>query len=219
MNINIIKSGSSGNCIILTDSNKNQIMLDCGIKYELIMPFVDFNKINFICLTHEHKDHSLSKKQFENFSIDIYSPENVSDGKLIDTTNWKVLPIRLRHNVECFGFLIYNKIENKKIAYITDTTIIPKLNKVDCLIIETNWSEDYLMTVAEKYIIQNKGYLNHLSQEQVTEYLETTNLQPKILVLSHLSNSGLINIKTLNKEFKKYAENVYIALPNTNIEF
>ena len=166
-----------------------------------------------------HKDHSLSMKDFENFSIDIYSPENVSDGKLIDTTNWKILPIKLRHNVECFGFLIYNKIENKKIAYITDTTIIPRLSKVDCLIIETNWSEDYLITVAEKYIIQNKGYLNHLSQEQVAEYLETTNLHPKILVLSHLSNSGLINIKTLKNEFENYAENVYIALPNTNIEF
>lgn len=159
----------------------------------------------------------MSKKDFEKFSIDIYSPENISDGKLIDTDNWKVLPMKLTHNVECFGFLIYNKTENKKIAYITDTITIPKLNKVDALIIEVNWEEDILMKFAEKGIIQNKGYLNHLSKEQVLDYMQTRDWKPKFLVLSHLSNSGLINIKTLKSDFKNYADNVYVAIEGTKI--
>lgn len=159
----------------------------------------------------------MSKKDFEKFSIDIYSPENISDGKLIDTDNWKVLPMKLTHNVECFGFLIYNKSENKKIAYITDTITIPKLNKVDALIIEVNWEEDILIEFAEKEIIQNKGYLNHLSKEQVLDYMQTRDWKPKVLVLSHLSNSGLINVKTLKKDFKNYADNVYIAIEGTKI--
>ena len=52
--MNILKSGSSGNCIILTDSSNNQIMLDCGIKYSLIVPHIDFNKLDFICMSHFH---------------------------------------------------------------------------------------------------------------------------------------------------------------------
>ena len=160
----------------------------------------------------------MSKKDFEKFSIDIYSPENISDGKLIDTKNWKVLPMKLTHNVECFGFLIYNKTENKKIAYITDTTTIPRLNKVDALIIEVNWQEDILMDFAEKEVIQNKGYLNHLSKEQVLDYVQTIGWRPKVLVLSHLSNSGLINIKTLRNDFKEYSDNVYVAISGTKIK-
>ena len=151
--------------------------------------------------------------------MEFISYENVEDGKLIDKANWKVLPMRLTHNVECFGFLIYSKIENKKIAYITDTTTIPKLSKVDYLIIEVNWQEDILMKIAENDIVEGKGFLNHLSKEQVLEYLETTGLHPKVLVLSHLSNSGLVDIKTLKESFTNYADNVYLALPNTKVEF
>lgn len=54
MEMNILKSGSSGNCIVLTDIKGNQILLDCGIKYSLIVPHIDFANLNFICMSHCH---------------------------------------------------------------------------------------------------------------------------------------------------------------------
>lgn len=126
--------------------------------------------------------------------------------------------MKLRHNVECFGYLIYSKVENKKIAYITDTTIIPKLPKnLDLLICECNWQEDLLYKYAEIDFIKNTGYLNHLCKEQLIEYFDINEIYPKNLILSHLSNSGFIDIKTLANDFKEYAKNVFVALKGLKV--
>ena len=41
---NIISSSSNGNCIIV----KNSLMLDCGVSYKKIKPYLDKVKIIFI---------------------------------------------------------------------------------------------------------------------------------------------------------------------------
>lgn len=52
MKIEIIETGSSGNCFIFDD----EIMIDCGVSYSRLSK-VDFKKLKWILLTHEHKDH------------------------------------------------------------------------------------------------------------------------------------------------------------------
>lgn len=55
MLINVIQSGSKGNCTILTDKNDNQLILDCGIRYENISKNIkDFCKLDGLFITHEH---------------------------------------------------------------------------------------------------------------------------------------------------------------------
>ena len=51
MKYQIISSSSKGNCIIVND----YLMLDCGVSYKRIKPYLDKIKIMFI--SHEHKDH------------------------------------------------------------------------------------------------------------------------------------------------------------------
>lgn len=53
MKYNIINSGSDGNCIILDD----EIMLDCGVSYKKIEPFI--KKLRIVIISHQHKDHLL----------------------------------------------------------------------------------------------------------------------------------------------------------------
>lgn len=165
-------------------------------------------------------DHSKSIDKFENFGFETFSPKNIQDGKIIDLPNWQILPMRLVHNAECFGFLIYNKIEKKKILYVTDTTFIPNLSTklLDLCIIECNYDEDVFYAFAEQDRLTNNGCLNHLSKQQLLEYFEMhPDLKIKNLVLSHLSRSGLVNFKTLASEFSQFADNVLIALKGTEL--
>lgn len=220
MKMKVLGSGSDGNCIILTDDTGHQIMLDCGLKSNIIVPNVEFNMLDCILITHAHQDHLKGADYFKKFYVDMVTWENVVDGKQVTKGNWQILPMRLVHNAECFGFLIYNKIEKKKILYVTDTTFIPNLSTklLDLCIIECNYDEDVFYAFAEQDRLTNNGCLNHLSKQQLLEYFEMhPDLKIKNLVLSHLSRSGLVNFKTLASEFSQFADNVLIALKGTEL--
>ena len=150
--------------------------------------------------------------------MDCYIPQEISDGKLIENSFWKIIPMKLVHNVKCYGFLIYSKIDKKKIAYITDTNYIPKLAYVDCLIIDVNYDKE----IVEKKIAEgmpfNIGYRNHLSTQDVAEYLNTLDFKVKNLVAFHISNSALNDIKKIEEILGPMVENLIIAKPNTRIE-
>lgn len=218
MRIFIINSGSNGNCSVLADSNGNQILLDCGLPYDKIMQYIDFDKLNFVLLTHIHQDHSKSLKTFQKFCVDCYIPQTIFDGKLIDTSFWKIMPIKLVHNVECYGFLIYSKVDRKKIAYITDTNYIPKLAEIDCLIIDTNYDQEIVDKKLADGMPINLGYRNHLSTQNVKQYLEELPFKVRYLVAFHISNSNLNNIDKIKQELGPFVENLIISAPNTKVE-
>lgn len=219
MNVKIINSGSNGNCTILQDINGNQILLDCGLSYETIINNVKFSNVNFILLSHYHKDHSKSLAKLQKYYFQCYTPANIEDGKPIETTFWKIIPMKLVHNVECFGFLIYNKIEKKKIAYVTDTSYIPKLANIDCLICDTNYDEEIVfekIVSGDKY---NLGYKNHMSNQGIVKYLQQLNFKVPYFVAFHISNSSLNKIPKIKEMIEPLVENLIIAAPNTEFKF
>lgn len=54
MLVRIVNSGSDGNCVIVEDNNKNQILLDCGLSYDIIVQNTNLSMLNAVCLTHYH---------------------------------------------------------------------------------------------------------------------------------------------------------------------
>lgn len=57
MVINVIGTGSTGNCTIVSDANGNSIILDCGLPFEKITSnpnFPKFSKIEFVFVSHCH---------------------------------------------------------------------------------------------------------------------------------------------------------------------
>ena len=219
MNLKIISSGSNGNCSILEDSVGNQIILDCGLSYETIMNNCNFPKINCILVTHKHKDHSKSLKNFQKYYFQCYTQENVMDGKSIELDFWKIIPMKLVHNVECFGFLIYSKIEKKKLAYITDTSYIPKLANIDCLICDTNYDEEIVFEKLEAGESVNIGYKNHMSTQQIMRYLQQLNFKIPHFVAFHISNSSLNNVEKIKENISPMVGELIIAAPNTQFGF
>lgn len=219
MKLYIIHSGSDGNCCILTDSQGNQLMLDCGLKKEKIITYVNFMRLNAILVTHSHVDHSLSVKEFAKYQINTYTQDNVKDGESINVGNWIIVPMKLIHNVPCFGYLVYNRIEKKKIAYITDTTYLPQMNEVDCFVCDCNYDLDILGDLQSKGVDVGTGYQNHLAIQVVKEYLRESPHKFSCFVAYHLSNRGLINIDKLEKELSPFVERFVLARPNTEVQF
>lgn len=54
MVIDILGSGSNGNGYILTDGDGNQLLIEAGLKYEKITPFIDFEKLDCLLISHDH---------------------------------------------------------------------------------------------------------------------------------------------------------------------
>lgn len=54
MKMRILNSGSDGNSTIISDSDENTIILDCGLPYETIMANVNMKKLDFAIVTHLH---------------------------------------------------------------------------------------------------------------------------------------------------------------------
>ena len=126
MRVEVLASGSSGNCYVITDNLGNQLLLECGIKYEKIIPHLNFEKLDFILVSHSHQDHSLCVDKFIDY-VPTFTTETTSPQNHICSQNWNAQPIQCYHNVDCFGYIIWNKNENKSILFCTDTRELPKI--------------------------------------------------------------------------------------------
>lgn len=162
-------------------------------------------------------DHSKSFDKFEKFGFETFSPKNIQDGKIIDLPNWKIMPMKLIHNVECFGFLIFSKIENKKIVYCTDTTYIPQISgDVDLYIIDCNYDEEIVFDKLSRNEQINLGYRNHCSTQKIYNYFKEKNKIKKLCPF-HISNSSLQDINKIKEILSPITEELIIAEPNTII--
>lgn len=191
---NIISSSSNGNCIIVNKS----LMLDCGVSYKKIKPYLKDVKIIFI--SHIHKDHLYPKTieqiiyNFPNIrflsgnkqvtralymcnvqpSKIIYMP---SDGKWYDMRLLKFKMEELEHDVDnsCLHF----EICGKKGIYIVDTNNVDniKAKGYDLFLIESNYNQDVLQQHIDNCTDDSElYYLNrvpktHLSFEQANSFL------------------------------------------------
>lgn len=54
MIIDVLASGSKSNCYLLSDREENQLLIECGLKYENITPHINFSKLDCLLLTHYH---------------------------------------------------------------------------------------------------------------------------------------------------------------------
>lgn len=220
MLIKVVGSSSAGNCYIITSDNGNQLILECGIKYESILKHIDFYKLQSLFITHKHLDHSREKQKFILAGVDTYDHENLTASKIQNSGNFSVLPIPVKHGTEpTFSYIIKDNPSNKKILFCTDLEEMPKISdtKFDVMMLECNWSGEKIDNNAVNDNINNKGFLNHLSLEQVLEFLDSRENKPKILILCHISNSGSLDLQYALKECRKRVKNTYVAKPNLEI--
>ena len=193
MEFKIISTGSKGNAVILND----EILIDCGVPYKAIKPYVKGLKL--VLLTHQHSDHfkpeTIRKLAMERPSlrfgcgkwllssvlacearksnIDIYTPNT----KNRYTDDLQLIMIPLKHNVSNCGYKLY--LNGEKIFYATDCNNLDGIEakNYDLYMIEANYEDAEIQErIAEKeasgqYCYEYQVLNNHLSKQKADEFI------------------------------------------------
>ena len=192
MNYKIISSSSTGNAVIIKDI----ILVDCGVSFKKIEKY--YKELKIVLLTHIHTDHfkkeTLKKlaqerptlrfaccqwllKPLIECGISRSNIDVLEIGKKYDYRLFKVVPIKLYHDVPQCGYRIM--FDNKKILYATDTRTLEGIiaKNYDLYLIEGNYDEGEIQEIIK--IKQQKGMYayefrakdTHLSKQQATNFL------------------------------------------------
>lgn len=193
MNYKILNSGSEGNGVIIEET----ILIDCGISFKKLKD--DYKKLKIVLLTHIHKDHfnkaTINKlanerptlrfgccewlvKDLVECGVEKKNIDVLKIGKIYDYRDFKVIPIKLFHDVEQCGYKL--KINENKLIYATDTNRIDHIiaKNYDFYFIEGNYESDEELAqrksdklLTGKFIYEDRVKETHLSKVQATEWL------------------------------------------------
>ena len=192
MNCNVISSGSKGNAVILSDI----ILLDCGVPYKSIEPYV--RGLKLVLLTHIHGDHfntaTIRRLHRERPTlrfgcgqwlvgplidcgvpanrIDIYSDEI---GYCYGSVSVEMFP--LVHDVDNCGYKILAGEE--RAIYATDAGNLDGISArdYDLYMIEANYTEAEIAERIQRkletgeFIYEYQAAIRHLSKEKADMWL------------------------------------------------
>lgn len=230
MKVTVLSSGSKGNVSYLETNNK-KFLLDAGRNYKYINDKlkeinVNIKDIDYILITHNHKDHIsalktlvsktkatiiISQKMFyEIEEIQDYPNIIVCEDKL-ELDGISILSIHSSHDaVDSRNFIIEE--DGKKMAYITDTGYVNNkyfrvLYNLDLYLFESNHDIELLQhgpypAWLKKRVLSDSG---HLSNKLASFYLsKLVGDKTKKIILIHLSetnNLESIAMETINNTF------------------
>lgn len=143
MFLRTIGTGSSGNCHLLTASNGETLILDCGVPISEIKKGLDWNIKNVVgCIvTHRHGDHSKSVYDLRKTGIKVATTYLSNDEYSLvrlyfDHTRFRVIAFELTtkdgkwthtnadgSECPCYGYVISHP-EMGKLLYVTDTEFV-----------------------------------------------------------------------------------------------
>lgn len=196
MKVDILASGSAGNCIAIT-SNGKTILIDAGIaktKIEKRLLEVDISAgdIEAIFITHAHGDHIKGLPLANKYKIPVYASEsewddinNVDDGLrnkignggLCSAIDCLIVPFRTHHDSRRpLGYAVGNSDFKVSVCLDTgyvDTGMINYMKNSNVYVIESN--HDPRMVEASNYPESVKArilsHIGHLSNQQTAEAL------------------------------------------------
>lgn len=192
MTYNIISTGSKGNAVIIN----NCILIDCGVPFKAIEPYV--RELKIVLLTHIHSDHfnkSTIRKLAEErptlrfgcgewliktlivcgvskWRIDIY-PMNLR----CMYKGFETIAVPLHHNVPNCGYKIF--MNGEKILYATDTNDLMGISakNFDLYMLEANYEDTEILKRIEdketngKYAYERQVLRNHLSKAKCDDFI------------------------------------------------
>jgi len=190
--VNIIESGSKGNCTIVNDI----VAIDIGVSFKKLSLY--YKDLQLVLLTHIHGDH-FNKSTIKRLSLDRPTLRFMCGAWLVcdlvelgvsvynidiftfDTWNdyglFKVNAFELFHNVENCGYKI--QINDWKMIYATDTSEIKtEAENYDLYLIEANYEDEEIQArinqkIADgiEYIYEFRAMENHLSKRKADEFI------------------------------------------------
>jgi len=239
MELKVIGSSSAGNAYLLQNS-KEALLIECGVRFDLIKRALGFNiaKVVGCLITHSHLDHCKSVGHAQTAGIDVYSSMETHEEMGTMTShrtkflhdqveqrigNFKVLPFKVEHDTGCpFGFII-NHEECGNVLFLTDSFYSKyTFNNLHQVIIEANYSEEILneKLLSEKKFLRDRVLQSHMSIRTCKDTLRANDLRNvNNVVLIHLSDSNS-NAAEFKREVEEMTgKTVSIAEPGLTIDF
>ena len=209
MKIDIIASGSSGNCYKVSNEDTT-LLIECGIPYKKIQQALNFKvtDIDGVLVSHEHVDHSKACKDLIKAGVDLYMTKGTKEALNLESHriktfqqyhlyldleigSFKIKPFRTVHDArEPVGFVIYDSLAREELVFITDTQYSIYNFSPNYFMIEVNYDK--------KTINDNPGLndelrerikKNHMSLDTAINLLERSDLSRlKKIYVMHLSD-------------------------------
>ncbi|MEF3254225.1 MAG: MBL fold metallo-hydrolase [Deferribacterales bacterium] len=228
--IDVLGSGSSGNCYLMTYDN-TAIFVDAGTTKKNLSKVLNkvSDKKTYLFITHEHSDHIKGLKFFlQNIDLEIFCSYGTAKYlyKLeYDPDKIKVINSKTKYLFNSFSVLPFNTYHdgNETLAYrfslnygditfLTDTGTIDKgiLDAIDgtnALFLESNYEEQMLLNGnyplhLKKRILSSKGHLSN--KEAIKTVHEIYGNRLKNIFLSHISEEN--NSYALVEKYSVYIE-------------
>lgn len=211
MRIEVIASGSSGNCYKISNEDTT-LLIECGIPYKKIQQALNFKTtdIDGVLVSHEHGDHSKACKDLIKAGVNLYMTKGTKEALKLDSHRVKtfkqwsmyldveigsfiVKPFRTIHDAkEPVGFVIYDSISKEEIVFITDTQYSIYNFSPDYFMIEVNYVTETI-NKSEKIHPDLRARIKktHMSLETAINLLERSDLSNlKKIYVMHLSDSN-----------------------------
>ncbi|WP_048515120.1 MBL fold metallo-hydrolase [Megasphaera cerevisiae] len=207
MDIQVLASGSSGNCYKISDG-KTTILLDAGIPFKKIQEGLKFDtkSISGCFITHQHGDHSKAVPELLRRGFKVYSNEDVRSvfhgvQRLSDKLPYRqgsfiITPFTCQHDVECYGYHVQSIETNETLLYFTDTAYIKyRFRNIHYILAEANYSFDVMAENAKKghvpWFVSERVVQTHMSIDTLLDFLKANDLHSvKEIYLLHLSNAN-----------------------------
>ena len=233
MDIQVLASGSSGNCYKISDG-KTAILLDAGIPIRAIQIKCNFhlNDIAACLISHCHKDHSAAANDLAKFGIDIFASQGtitecgfvghrirpVKALSLFRIGTFKIIGFDTQHDTpEPLGFLVESTVTNEKLLYFTDSFYIKyKFQGLTHIMAECNYDKETFQASIHNGRINKelapRLIKSHMSLEHLIELLNANDLKKvKQIYLMHLSDNNA-NERLIKEEIQKLTgTEVYIC--------
>lgn len=207
----IISSSSKGNAILLN----NYFLLDCGVTYSKLKPYI--KKLKVIFISHEHSDHfnkrTIKKLAYEKPNIKYIVGYNLGYellacgvpmknifvldlDKWFDLGSFKVKLQMLYHDTP--NNCIHIDFDGYKVFYATDTSSIDHIQAIDY----------------DFYSIEG----NYTTDEELREKIVEEKKEGKFSYLERVKDTHLSQLQALNWLQKNMGENSQYELIHKHIE-
>ncbi|MFD2705482.1 MBL fold metallo-hydrolase [Salibacterium lacus] len=227
MKIDILASGSDGNCIAVR-VGATTIVIDAGvaktkIEKKLLDAGIRADQINAFFVTHAHKDHTKGLLLANKYGIPVYAPaeewkeiqgvddelqHSIDNSILYDYEGYdewvEVISFNVSHDAfNPKGYVIQTSTE--KLSICLDTGVVSEamleaMSDSDIYIIEANHDVDMLTHSSYPLSVQVRiaSHIGHLSNEQTADVLDKLiQGRGEQIYLTHLSSSN--NLPALAK--------------------
>lgn len=210
MELRIVGSSSKGNGYLLEAENGDQLLIEagCHLREYQEVGRLKRSRARGMIVSHEHGDHCKYVREFTSAGIDVYSTAAVKEnnkfgvtavehGKTYQVGDFRVTPLKVEHDVECFAYLVHHP-EMGTLMFATDCWNLHQVVKgVSHYLIEANYQDEvldeYVRTGKTIQSMADRVRLSHMSLKHCVEYLKMCDAgkTAKTITLIHTSERHL----------------------------